>query len=323
MKLSKNNFKKVLDKNYTFEDYPKVALALSGGPDSMSLFFLLLNWIKVAKGKLIVLIINHNLRKESLTEANKIKRYIKSYNIFSKIISVNKRKIKNKSMNEARNNRYELLTNYCLSNNLLHLFVGHHKDDNIETFLTRKVSGSDFEGLESIKFISTRNKINIIRPLLFFSKEDILTFNNKNKIPFVIDPSNTNLNYTRASIRKFLKNTSKKNVDEINYEFSAIKKNIKYYNEIVSDLLIENILEIKKTNVSIDFENFCNIHILMQDKIIKKLYNFLNHEKTFLRSSKIEDAIVKIKDPNFEFYNLKGMMIKKAQKSLFFQKKGN
>ena len=208
MKLSKNNFKKVLDKNYTFEDCPKIALALSGGPDSMSLFFLLFNWIKVVKGKLIVIIINHNLRKESLTEANKIKTYIKSYNIFSKIISVNKRKIKNKSMNEARNNRYELLTNYCLRNNLLHLFVGHHKDDNIETFLTRKVSGSDFEGLESIKFISTRNKINIIRPLLFFSKEDILTFNNKNKIPFVVDPSNTNLNYTRASIRKFLKNTS-------------------------------------------------------------------------------------------------------------------
>ena len=226
-------------------------------------------------------------------------------------------------MNEARNNRYELLTNYCLRNNLLHLFVGHHKDDNIETFLTRKVSGSDFEGLESIKFISTRNKINIIRPLLFFSKEDILTFNNKNKIPFVVDPSNTNLNYTRASIRKFLKNTSKKNVDEINYEFLTIKKNIKYYNEIVSDLLIENISEIKKTKVSIDFENFYNIHILMQDKIIKKLYNFLNHKKTFLRSSKIEDAIEKIKGPNFEFYNLKGMMIKKVEKSLFFEKKGN
>ena len=323
MKLSKNNFNKILDKNYTFEDYPKVALALSGGPDSMSLFFLLFNWIKVVKGKLIVLIINHNLRKESLTEANKIKTYIKSYNIFSKIISVNKRKIKNKSMNEARNNRYELLTNYCLRNNLLHLFVGHHKDDNIETFLTRKVSGSDFEGLESIKFISTRNKINIIRPLLFFSKEDLLTFNNKNKIPFVVDPSNTNLDYTRASVRQFLKDTSKKNINEINNEFLTIKKNIKYYNEIISELLIKNILEIKKTNVSIDFENFYNLHILLKDKVIKKLYNFLNHKKTFLRSSKIEGAIEKIKDSNFKFYNLKGMMIKKGIKTLFFEKKGN
>ena len=323
MKLSENNFNKILDKNYIFEDYPKVALALSGGPDSMSLFFLLLNWIKVVEGKLIVLIINHNLRKESLTEADKIKRYIKSYNIFSKIISVNKRKIKNKSMNEARNNRYELLTNYCLRNNLLHLFVGHHKDDNIETFLTRKVSGSDFEGLESIKFISTINKINIIRPLIFFPKEDILNYNIKNKIPFIVDPSNTNLYYTRASIRQFLKNTSKKNINEINNEFLTIKKNIKYYNEIISELLIKNILEIKKTNVSIDFENFYNLHILLKDKIIKKLYNFLNHKKTFLRSSKIEGAIEKIKEPNFKFYNLKGMMIKKGKKTLFFEKKGN
>ena len=38
-------------------------------------------------------------------------------------------------MNEARVNRYHLLTNFCIQNNILYLFVAHHADDNLETFL--------------------------------------------------------------------------------------------------------------------------------------------------------------------------------------------
>ena len=52
-------------------------------------------------------------------------------------------------MNEARINRYNLLINYCKKNNLLNLFFGHHNDDNIETFIIRKISGSDFEGFDN------------------------------------------------------------------------------------------------------------------------------------------------------------------------------
>ncbi len=323
MKLNENNFKKILDKNYSFENYPKVALALSGGPDSMCLFFLLRNWCKIVNGELVVLIINHNLRNESLSEAKEINKYIKKLNIHSKIISVNKNKIKNKSMNETRNNRYNLLTSYCSKNNLLHLFVAHQRDDDIETFVTRKVSGSDFEGLGSIKLISTRDKINIIRPLLFFSKLDILKFNSKNNIPFILDPTNTNLNYTRASVRNFLKNTSKKNVNQINNEYLLIKKNMKYYHEIITKILFEIILEIKLNKISINYENFYSLNILIQDKIIQKVYNFLNHKKTFLRSSKIEGAINKIKEPYFRSYNLKGMAIEKREKTLLFKKKAN
>ena len=323
MKLNENNLRKILDKNYSFENYPKVALALSGGPDSMCLLFLLRNWCKIVNGELVVLIINHNLRNEALSEAKEINKYIKKLNVSSKIISVNKNKIKNKSMHEARNNRYNLLTNFCSKNNILHLFVGHHKDDNIETFITRKVSGSDFEGLGSIKLISTRDKTNIIRPLLFFSKLDILKFNRENNIPFILDPTNTNLNYTRSSVRKFLKNTSKENVNQINDEISLIKKNMKFYHDIISSILFKNILEINSNNVSINYDKFYNLNILIQNNIIKKIYNFFNYKKTFLRSNKIEGAIIKIKEPNFKLHNLKGMMIEKVEKTLIFIKKTN
>ena len=54
-------------------------------------------------------------------------------NINSQILTANKDKVSKKSMNEARNNRYNLLTNFCVKNNILHLFIAHHKDDNLET----------------------------------------------------------------------------------------------------------------------------------------------------------------------------------------------
>ena len=65
----------------------------------------------------------------------------------------------NKKMKEARDNRFYKMSNYCLKNNILHLFLAHHQDDNIETFLLRKIAGSNLEGLSSIKLKSSYKNI--------------------------------------------------------------------------------------------------------------------------------------------------------------------
>ena len=69
------------------------------------------------------------------------------------------------NMSEARKNRFEKLTNYCQKNHILHLFLAHHYDDNLETFLLRKIAGSNIEGLRSIQNKTIINKLQIIRPL--------------------------------------------------------------------------------------------------------------------------------------------------------------
>ena len=122
----------------------------------------------------------------------------------SQILTVNKVNVSKKSMNEARNNRYNLLTDFCIKNNFLHLFIAHHKDDNLETFLNRKIAGSDFYGLKSMSEFSLYNNVCIIRPLLNFSKDTLLNYNKKNKIEYINDQSNFNLDYTSPIIRKFL-----------------------------------------------------------------------------------------------------------------------
>ena len=150
MKPTNKEFIKLIEKKYTFEKYPSVAVAVSGGPDSMSLLFLLNAFIKYKKGKLTALIVDHGIRKNSKEEAKYISAHLDKNNINFQILNVNKDNVSKKSMNEARNNRYNLLTDFCIKNNILHLFIAHHKDDNLETFLSRKIAGSDFYGLKSM-----------------------------------------------------------------------------------------------------------------------------------------------------------------------------
>ena len=68
-------------------------------------------------------------------------------------------------MNQARKNRFSILTNFCKKNDILHLFLGHHYDDNIETFILRKIAGSNIQGLISMKEKTLFEGIQIIRPL--------------------------------------------------------------------------------------------------------------------------------------------------------------
>ena len=93
MKLTNKEFIKNIEKKYTFEKKPSVAVAVSGGPDSMSLLFLVNALIKYKKGKLMALIIDHRIRKNSKEEAKFISTYLDKNNINSQILTVNKDKV--------------------------------------------------------------------------------------------------------------------------------------------------------------------------------------------------------------------------------------
>ena len=75
MILNSKNFNNYINKNFAFEYKPTVAVAVSGGPDSMALLFLVNKWIELKNGKIIALIVNHGVRPNSKSEANQIKAW--------------------------------------------------------------------------------------------------------------------------------------------------------------------------------------------------------------------------------------------------------
>ena len=321
MKLTNKEFIKNIEKKYTFEKNPTVAVAVSGGPDSMSLLFLVNAFIKYKKGYLIALIVDHRIRKNSKEEAKYISSYLDKNNINFQILTVNKDNVSKKSMHEARNNRYNLLTNFCIKNNILHLFIAHHKDDNLETFLSRKIAGSDFYGLKSMSELSLYNRVNIIRPLLNFSKEMLLDYNKKNKIEYINDPSNFNLDYTRPTIRNFLKKSDQKTIKEINKDFENILFYSPYFIQMILEILLKNIVHVDSKQIVVNPHNIKNLNEITSENIIRRIYQFLFYQSNAPRSKKTRILISEMKKLNFNIFNLKGMIVKKNDDFLTFSRK--
>ncbi len=316
MTLTIKKFTNNLNKNFLFENNPHVAVAVSGGPDSMCLVYLINEWIKAKKGKLIALLIDHKLREESSYECKQIKNYLMHLQINSKIFTISNARLKKKTMAEARYNRYGQLINFCKKNKILHLFLGHHYDDNLETFLIRSVSGSNLEGLNSISYISDLNKINLIRPLLNNTKKQIIKFNKEKKIEYLKDPSNKNLKYTRVLIRNFLKQT--KQIKLIKKDFNKIKNFIPPYKMMINEILIKILIKIKKQKLILSYSEFNKLDKILKEKIVEKIYTYFFGKNRSVRYSKIRSFLREIERKKVKFYNMSGLKVIKDTGFLTF-----
>ena len=286
MILNQNNFNKLLEKKFLFEKYPRAAIAVSGGPDSMALTQLLHKWTTLNKGSIQALIIDHQIRDESNIEANIVREYLEKKKINSKLFIINNSNVKKKTMNEARKNRYDKLISYCKNNDIFKLFVAHHYDDNLETFVLRKIGGSNFQGLRAMKVHSILNGIEILRPLLYFNKKKITNFNKKNNIFYVSDPSNLNEKYSRIAVRNFLEKQKefKKNII---YDFEKIKKYYPLYKKMIFQKFIKLNLFCSKNEIHLDSYKFFQSEIQIQAKIIELVFNYMKPNKKFTRYKKI------------------------------------
>ena len=316
MILNKKKIYLNLSKEFLFENNPFIAVAVSGGPDSMALIYLMKEWVKIKKGKVIALLVDHKLRVESYNECKQTQSYLKTLNVNSKIIRVSVKKIYKKNMHEARQNRYDKLIGFCKKQNILHIFLGHHFDDNLETFLIRKVAGSNFEGLASMPFSIIRNKVQLIRPLLNYKKNQIIKFNKINKIKFMNDPSNFNEKYTRVVIRNFLNQTNHKNT--IKKDFKIITYYIPSYKKMINEILHQILINIKKNDVVVSYKIFKKLDEVIKEKIIEKIFYYFQTKNKKLRYSKVKIFLSKLDKKNIKSINISNLIVVKKQNSLIF-----
>jgi len=308
------------NKNFLFEKNPKFAVAVSGGPDSIALTFLLKKWIYLKGGKLTVLIIDHRIRKNSFEEAKTVREYLLQKKINSVIIKIPKNKVIKYKMNEARSNRFSSIFAYCKKKKIYNLFFGHHKDDNIETFLLRKSAGSNFEGLNSIKKEALVDNIRVIRPLLNYTKKQILQYNKFKKLKYIHDPSNKDEKYSRVIIRKYLHSNCKYN-KKIFKEFMLIRKNYKDYKKMIFQIFNIINYKITKNLMIFDLNKFILLDKEIQVKIIEIIYKFFNPKRPFLRYKKIINFLEKLEYNSEIVQNLSNMRIIKNKNHIYFGNK--
>ncbi len=223
------NFKKKISKFKA----NKFLVAISGGPDSLALAAMCkAHESNNSKIKFVYTHINHGIRKNSQKESKKVKTILKKQKISLKIIN-NKKKINNNIQHNARKIRYSLLSKECKKNKIKLILTGHHRDDQIETFLIRLSRGSGVQGLSAMNTTSVLNsKIKIFRPFLTESKKDLILIAKKVFGSYVKDPSNINKKFLRSNVRKLLPILKKHGIsdDQIIKSINNLKSSSKTLN---------------------------------------------------------------------------------------------
>jgi len=158
-------------------EFSKVALAVSGGPDSVALMRLVARWrAGPAKGpQLGVLTVDHQLRPGSREEAQYVGQIAAGLGLPHAILTWEHEQMSTAGLQErARAARYDLMATYCHANDIPALVTAHHLDDQAETFLMRLKRGSGLDGLAAIPERGAWAGITVLRPLLDVPKARLL-----------------------------------------------------------------------------------------------------------------------------------------------------
>ncbi|MBS0235812.1 MAG: tRNA lysidine(34) synthetase TilS [Proteobacteria bacterium] len=182
----------------------EIALAVSGGVDSMCMAYLMHSWAQQNSAKIVVLIVDHRLRTESTAEAITVRNWLEANGIEAHILPWISGRPKSNIHQLARTERYRLLTNYCKANNISRIVTAHNADDQAETIMMRIARGTGLTGLTGIKASGMHNGISVLRPLLQFSRQQIRVTMEMAGWQWIEDPSNNDPKYTRTKIRRAL-----------------------------------------------------------------------------------------------------------------------
>jgi tRNA(Ile)-lysidine synthase len=191
-----------------FERAPAVAVAVSGGRDSMCLALLAANWAARQGGEMVALTVDHGLRADSAAEARQVGDWLRIRGIRHHILHWPGPYPTSGIQAAARRARYRLLTDDCVAQGILHLLVGHHREDQGETVVIRRESSSGRDGLAGMAAVSEQNNLRLLRPLLDAPRERLSATLNALGQSWIDDPSNENPAMARGRLRLGVDETS-------------------------------------------------------------------------------------------------------------------
>ena len=266
-----------------------IVVGVSSGPDSMALLHMLKN---NTNKEIICTHINHNIRKSSDLEEAYLKDYCKNHNIIFETTKIDKYTEANFE-NEARTKRYQFYEKILTKYHSHYLFLAHHGDDLIETVMMKIIRGSNLEGYAGIKTYSKLTNYTIIRPLLSFTKEELINYNKKHKIKYYIDNTNYNEEYTRNRYRKNILPILKKEDNNVHLKFLKYSNTLQEYYNYVEEITKEKI-KIKYNNNTININKFNKEHNFIKKNIIFYILSNIYNNKSNIIKDKHIDSIIKL-----------------------------
>lgn len=260
----KNKVKNTIEKFNLINKDDKVLVAVSGGPDSISL----LNILYELGYNICTAHVNHGLRENAENDEKYVIDFCEKRNIPCFIKRVKLKEIESDMTTEelGRKIRYDFFEEIIKQENCTKIVTAHNANDNAETVLMNMIRGTGLSGLKGIDI--SKNKI--VRPLLEITRTEIDEYCQKENLNPCHDESNDETIYTRNKIRLELIPYIEKNIN------SNIVNNINRMAEIISgeEEYIKRQVDIAYEDTLIAVEEgrtVCNLKKFNQyDDVIKK-----------------------------------------------------
>lgn len=183
----------------------KIAIALSGGVDSIVLFHLLVTEYKDSYKELVVFHINHGLRQESYEEAEFVEKFVKDFGVIFYKEELNMSDLERDSHTSeemlARELRYQAFNKMAKLEGVTKLLTAHHKNDQVENILMRLLTGRSIDHSLAIQEEVEMAGLTVYRPLLNSLKAELEEYAKEKNLHYYVDATNFDTDYTRNNIR--------------------------------------------------------------------------------------------------------------------------
>lgn len=274
---------KYIEQYHMIEKGDRIVLGVSGGADSISLFFVMLELREKYNIEIVVVHVNHGIRGE---DAKNDEEYVQMlcrengiffYSVHADVLAIAKEQ-KLSEEEAGRKVRYEAFEKACAEYNCNKIAVAHNENDVSETVLLNLFRGTGLKGLTGIEPV----RGSIIRPLLCVERREIEQYLREKEIRYQTDQTNLETEYTRNKIRlKLIPYVER----EINVRASwHIAKSASILSEASSFIqmeaakLYERCIEKREESYQVVLEKFCEAHAILKKEVLRKVLFELSNE---------------------------------------------
>ncbi|GAB5410863.1 MAG: tRNA lysidine(34) synthetase TilS [Balneolaceae bacterium] len=245
---------------------PKIVLGVSGGPDSLALLY---TFFKVEIDVLVVHI-NYGMRgHESDLDQELVEGLCTEWGFECCSIKLDSEGQKGNFQNWARKERYRIFRELKEVNDADCIATAHHKNDQIETIIQKVFRGSGVGAWQGMKIWDGE----LFRPLIHFSKAEILDYCEQEAIPFRVDESNLDSGYARNFIRNELEG-------KLDTFFPGWRSNILALSGKgeIADLALQTLMDSMLENEALQLSQFSKLDERLKPSVLKKFIALKNSE---------------------------------------------
>ncbi|VVB15010.1 unnamed protein product [Arabis nemorensis] len=293
----------------------RIALGVSGGPDSMALCVLTAKWkteglsgVNKTDGfidGLVAIVVDHGLRQESKDEADVVCCRVSEMGIrceFARCDWVNGRPKQGHLQEAAREMRYQMISNVCFRQQIDVLLIAHHADDQAELFILRLSRSSGVLGLAGTAFASEifsrslqldvkhmkNRSILLVRPLLDLWKEDMYKICQWGRQDWVEDPTNRSQLFVRNRIRTSIGNLQSGTFkSELQAVISECRRTRSFVDKVCTDLINQTVTVTEKGYAVLDLERLkpTEVKDICLSKYLAAVLQFISQRQKPIRGN--------------------------------------